>query len=206
MVPSEDGLDQPPHPLATTLPLHPLQGRAERYQGGFKDDQRHGRGTCLYPDGGRYTGEWSMGAMDGEGRFEYGNGDVFVGIFSKKRRVRGKLTWVASGDECTRALREKPSPPWTRACTPLTRVLEPACVVWHRRRRVWRAERCASRRGHAPLREGGCCACRPVGEWRAQGRGRTARAAERRSLPRLLRGREAARPRRGGATRRHGRR
>ena len=120
MVPSEDGLDQPPHPLATTLPLHPLQGRAERYQGGFKDDQRHGRGTCLYPDGGRYTGEWSMGAMDGEGRFEYGNGNVFVGIFSKKRRVRGKLTWVASGDECTRALREKPSPPWTRACTPLT--------------------------------------------------------------------------------------
>ena len=86
--------------LATAeIPSHPLHGRAERYQGSFKDDRRHGRGTCIYPDGGRYIGEWSNGAMDGEGRFEYSNGDVFVGTFASQRRVRGKLTWAATGDE-----------------------------------------------------------------------------------------------------------
>ena len=79
---------------------HPLHGKAERYQGEFKDDHRHGRGTCIYPDGSRYTGEWSAGVLDGEGRFEHSNGDVFVGAFLRRRRLRGKFTWASTGDEC----------------------------------------------------------------------------------------------------------
>jgi hypothetical protein len=70
----------------------------EKYQGQFKEDQRHGRGMCIYPDGARYTGEWAAGAVSGEGRFEHANGDVFVGTLAHGHRVRGKLTW-ASGDE-----------------------------------------------------------------------------------------------------------
>ena len=41
---------------------HALDGRAEKYQGEFLADKRHGRGTCIFPDGSRYTGEWKAGA------------------------------------------------------------------------------------------------------------------------------------------------
>ena len=70
----------------------------ERFQGQFKDDRRHGRGTCIYPDGSRYTGEWQAGAVHGEGRFEHANGDTFVGTLATGHRVRGKVTW-SGGDE-----------------------------------------------------------------------------------------------------------
>jgi hypothetical protein len=76
-----------------------IPAQAERYQGEFKDDERHGRGTCIFPDGGRYTGDWEAGSAHGEGRFDHANGDIFVGIFRKRCRVRGKLTWAATGDE-----------------------------------------------------------------------------------------------------------
>ena len=45
------------------------------------------------------TGEWAAGTVSGEGRFEHSNGDVFTGHFADKKRVRGKLTWAATGDE-----------------------------------------------------------------------------------------------------------
>ena len=88
--------------MPARLPVqHQLHGQAERYQGEFKDDRRHGRGTCIFPDGSRYTGEWSTGVIAGEGRYEHGNGDVFMGLFANQQRVRGKLTIAANGDECT---------------------------------------------------------------------------------------------------------
>ena len=59
----------------------------ERFQGQFKEDRRHGRGTCIYPDGSRYTGEWQAGAVHGEGRFEHANGDTFVGTMASGHRV-----------------------------------------------------------------------------------------------------------------------
>ena len=80
-------------------PRHALDGRAEKYQGEFQADQRHGRGTCLFPDGSRYTGEWAWGAMHGDGRYELANGDVFVGQMQRGQWQRGKLRWNASDDE-----------------------------------------------------------------------------------------------------------
>ena len=80
-------------------PRHPLDGRAEKYQGEFLADQRHGRGTCVYPDGSRYTGEWAAGSMHGEGRYEHANGDVFVGRMHRGQRLHGKLRLAASEDE-----------------------------------------------------------------------------------------------------------
>lgn len=40
-----------------------------RYQGGFKDNRRHGEGTCWYPTGEIYSGGWSHGRKHGRGSF-----------------------------------------------------------------------------------------------------------------------------------------
>ena len=73
--------------------------RSERYQGEFEDDERHGHGTCVFADGGKYTGAWRTGTIEGKGRYEHANGDVFEGEFSNRRRVRGRLQLADGGDE-----------------------------------------------------------------------------------------------------------
>ena len=76
--------------------------RPEHYQGEFLDDLRHGVGTCDFSDGSSYTGEWRAGAPHGQGRFAHANGDLFIGELDNRQRKRGKLRWLASGDECAR--------------------------------------------------------------------------------------------------------
>jgi len=35
--------------------------RGGKYEGGFKDGQRHGQGKLTYPDGRKFVGEWKDG-------------------------------------------------------------------------------------------------------------------------------------------------
>ena len=54
------------------------------YQGGWKDDLRHGQGTMVYPSGSCYVGEWHSGDKQGQGRMEWADsGQVYEGEWDK---------------------------------------------------------------------------------------------------------------------------
>ena len=68
-----------------------LEGQV-KYQGGFKDNRRHGEGTCWYPSGEIYTGEWLNGKKHNKGTVIEPSGNKFVGTWEKgKRRGEGYL-------------------------------------------------------------------------------------------------------------------
>mmetsp|Transcript_94371 Transcript_94371/g.224788 ORF Transcript_94371/g.224788 Transcript_94371/m.224788 type:complete len:286 (-) Transcript_94371:41-898(-) len=68
------------------------------YVGGWKDDQRHGRGSCFFKEGNYYQGDWTEGKMDGQGMLRYSNGDLYIGEWSMGLRSgHGTLT-KANGD------------------------------------------------------------------------------------------------------------
>jgi hypothetical protein len=49
------------------------------YDGEWKGDLRHGRGTQTWPDGCRYDGEWEEGKCEGSGTMHYPEGDIYSG-------------------------------------------------------------------------------------------------------------------------------
>ena len=59
-----------------------LSANGEIFDGQFKDNERHGRGTLVMADGGVYTGEFEQGAMSGHGRFDGPLGSSYVGAFT----------------------------------------------------------------------------------------------------------------------------
>ena len=70
-----------------------------QYEGDWAQDQPHGKGGCLYPDGAVYTGQFSGGQATGQGRTVYENGDTYEGgHVAGIREGRGVYTWAASGN------------------------------------------------------------------------------------------------------------
>lgn len=68
------------------------------YVGSWKDDRRHGRGTCYFKSGEYYQGSWDNGKMHGQGTLRYSNGDLYIGEwFDGQRCGRGILN-KANGD------------------------------------------------------------------------------------------------------------
>ena len=63
--------------------------RGGKYEGGFKDGQRHGQGKLTYPDGRKFVGECKDGEPIGQGSYIYetGNGK---GICMKGNSRMGK--------------------------------------------------------------------------------------------------------------------
>ena len=49
------------------------------YQGGIKDDKRHGVGECTWSDESRYNGDWVDNVRHGNGLFITGDGIKFEG-------------------------------------------------------------------------------------------------------------------------------
>ena len=52
-----------------------------KYSGEMKGFLRHGHGTYKWFNGGRYTGNWIEGEMEGKGTLTYINGSTYVGMF-----------------------------------------------------------------------------------------------------------------------------
>ena len=51
----------------------------ERYEGYWKDDKAHGKGTLTYIHGDKYVGDWVAAKKQGQGELYYANGDMFRG-------------------------------------------------------------------------------------------------------------------------------
>jgi hypothetical protein len=71
------------------------------YEGEWKDNKRHGRGTGIMADGRRYDGEWEDDMRSGFGVFRWpttcnrNGGDSYAGFWKdSKRHGPGVYTWV----------------------------------------------------------------------------------------------------------------
>ena len=61
------------------------------FEGKFKDNKLHGKGTAIIPDKAIYKGDFFNGNFNGnvEGRIEYPNGDIAIGLFNKNNELHG---------------------------------------------------------------------------------------------------------------------
>jgi len=66
--------------------------------------QRDGKGTCTYPDGSTYEGEWRLDRHEGQGTLTYANGSIYCGAFSvNKVRPRCLVAIGAGSSSLTQA-------------------------------------------------------------------------------------------------------
>jgi len=80
------------------VPLGKAAKLRKLYVGTWKDDRRHGRGTCFFKSGEFYQGSWEYGRMHGHGTMRYASGDLYIGEWNDGLRSgQGTLT-KASGD------------------------------------------------------------------------------------------------------------
>ena len=67
------------------------------YNGPFVDGKREGFGTCTYPDGTVYEGEWKANTRSGKGKFNWSNGMRFEGEFLNNLRNGPGVLYMADG-------------------------------------------------------------------------------------------------------------
>lgn len=70
--------DQPENEKLPFLNPFKLEN-GEIYQGQWKNGQRHGRGTQIWPNNAVYFGYWKEGAANGFGRLIHADGDIYEG-------------------------------------------------------------------------------------------------------------------------------
>lgn len=68
------------------------------YVGSWKNDRRHGRGTCYFAKGEYFQGDWEQGKMHGQGRMRYSNGDLYLGGWHNGLRSGQGTLNRANGD------------------------------------------------------------------------------------------------------------
>ena len=56
-----------------------LNEDCQKYEGEYKNNQKHGQGYYQYKDGARYTGNWTDGKRHGMGAKYEVNGDYYIG-------------------------------------------------------------------------------------------------------------------------------
>ncbi len=68
------------------------------YTGATKAGKRHGKGTLIKGDGGRYVGEFKNGLFDGKGELTKADGGNYIGDF-KNGEFHGKGKFTSSEGE-----------------------------------------------------------------------------------------------------------
>lgn len=80
------------------VPVGKAQKLRKLYVGGWKDDKRHGRGTCFFKDGQFFQGDWTAGKMHGQGTLRSSNGDLYIGEWHDGLRSGQGTLNKANGD------------------------------------------------------------------------------------------------------------
>jgi hypothetical protein len=71
-----------------------------KYEGQFKHGNKEGSGIYYFRNGNRYEGEFMNNLMNGRGTYFYANGDVFVGDFiDDKRNGKGLMVYSDGSQE-----------------------------------------------------------------------------------------------------------
>ncbi len=71
----------------------------KRYEGEWADDKIQGQGVMEYNDESVYSGLWENGSRHGEGEMQYKNGDVYIGCWENDRRVGQGLMIFQNANE-----------------------------------------------------------------------------------------------------------
>jgi hypothetical protein len=67
----------------------------DKYVGEFLNDTMHGIGTMYYADSNRYEGHWKNGVQNGKGSFFWKSGDKYEGYFANNMmHGRGTCIWI----------------------------------------------------------------------------------------------------------------
>merc|ERR1719160_1044713 len=80
------------------VPVGKAKKLRKLYVGGWKDDRRHGKGTCFFKGGEYFQGTWDHGMMHGQGTLRYANGDLYIGQWHEGQRSGQGTLNKANGD------------------------------------------------------------------------------------------------------------
>jgi len=80
------------------VPVGKAKKLRKLYVGGWKDDRRHGKGTCFFKGGEYFQGTWDHGMMHGQGTLRYSNGDLYIGQWHDGQRSGQGTLNKANGD------------------------------------------------------------------------------------------------------------
>ena len=66
----------------------------DTYEGEWKNNIRHGKGTYTFANGIKYVGNYKDGKRHGQGTYTFANGEKYVGNFKDdKKHGQGTFTW-----------------------------------------------------------------------------------------------------------------
>ncbi|KAK3274621.1 hypothetical protein CYMTET_17204, partial [Cymbomonas tetramitiformis] len=73
---------------------------AEKYDGEWRNDKRHGFGCHTWHDGTKYEGEFKYDTLDGDGVYQWPDGRRFEGRFRADKQDGFAVYYDAQGAKC----------------------------------------------------------------------------------------------------------
>ncbi len=72
----------------------------QKYDGEWKDNQRHGKGILYYSKSHEYAGDWLNNKKEGTGNESWPNGDYYIGVYKNDLfNGQGSYYYNSTGDK-----------------------------------------------------------------------------------------------------------